>query len=214
VLALSLMTAGTFAAPAPPHEFSADIVTRDATGAQIDSGGKIYAAGGNVRIETSEASAGFFLIDGATGNALFVRPARQVFMDARRSSRLTQIFVPIDPRQPCPQWQAAAKNAGLGDAGGEWRCEPVDHETVDHHDTIKYRVTSPDHETSQRWVDPDLAFPVKLQSADGTTLTLEHIRVETQPPGLFSLPPDYHKLDPAALIERIRHSDVWAAPPD
>jgi hypothetical protein len=196
------------------HEFSADIVTRDATGAPIGGGAKVYVADGNVRIETSEASAGYFLINGETGNALFVRPARRVFIDAKRSTRLTQIFIPIDVHHPCPQWQAAAKNAGLPGAIGDWRCDQITNEGVDSQNAIEYHVTSPDRQTSQRWVDPSLAFPVKLQSADGTTITLEHVRVETQPPGLFELPPDYRKLDPAALIERIKHSDVWAAPPN
>jgi hypothetical protein len=57
-----------------------------------------------------------------------------------------------------------------------------------------------------------LAFPVKLRAADGTTMALEHIRFETQPASLFTLPPNYRKLEPQALIERVKHSDVWVAP--
>ncbi len=49
-----------------------------------------------VRIETPELADGFFLVDGAKPAAYFVRPAARVFMDARQSSRLTQIFVPVD----------------------------------------------------------------------------------------------------------------------
>jgi hypothetical protein len=201
------------AQPSPTREFSADIVTRDATGAPIDGGAKIYVANGNVRIETPEASAGYFLVNGETGKALFVRPARGVFMDAKRSTRLTQIFIPIDVHHPCPQWLAAAKNAGLPGAFSDWRCELVT-ASVGSHDAIEYNVTSPDRQSSQRWIDPGLAFPVKLQLTDGTTIALEHIRVEAQPPGLFEVPSDYRKLDPQALIERIKHSDVWAAPPN
>jgi hypothetical protein len=34
-----------------------------------------------------------------------------------------------------------------------------------------------------------------------------------QPTELFALPPGYQHFDPQALIERIKHSDVWAAAP-
>jgi hypothetical protein len=84
---------------------------------------------------------------------------------------------------------------------------------VDGRRTIEYRVVSPDQKWSRGWIDPDLEFPIKLRAADGTTIALEHIRVEAQPASLFALPPGYRKSDPQALIERIKHSDVWAGPP-
>jgi hypothetical protein len=80
-------------------------------------------------------------------------------MDAKQSTLLTQIFVPIDPIDPC------------------------------------------------------LKFPVKLRAVDGTTIALEHTRVEAQSANLFAVPPSYRRLDPQALIERIKHSDVWADSP-
>jgi hypothetical protein len=43
-------------------------------------------------------------------------------------------------------------------------------------------------------------------------LALEHIRIEAQPAGLFDIPPGFRKLDPRALIERIKHSDSWVDP--
>jgi hypothetical protein len=62
------------------------------------------------------------------------------------------------------------------------------------------------------WVDPDLEFPIKLRAADGTTIALEHIRLKAQPASLFAMPPGYRKSDPQALIDRIKHSDVWVGP--
>lgn len=38
---------------------------------------------------------------------------------------------------------------------------------------------------------------------------LEHIQVGPQPASLFTVPADYRKLDPQALIKRIQKSDVW-----
>src|ERR1700678_4410502 len=212
-LTLGMATAGASRGSSPAHEFSADIVSRDADGVSVGTGARLYVANRRVRIETPEASAGFFLIDGAAGTALFVRPAQQLFLDAKQSTRLTQIFVPVDPNDPCRQWQAAAKNAGVPSAGGDWRCGRGDTAIVDGRPSIEYGVVSPDRQWSRGWIDPDLEFPLKLRAADGTTIALEHIRVEAQPASLFALPPAYRKSAPQRLIERIKHSDVWAGPP-
>jgi hypothetical protein len=233
---LASVTVGVGAVPAAAsaeplpstQEFSADIVSRDSSGATIGTNGRLYAAHGKVRIETSDAAVGFFLTDGATATALFVRPRQRVFMDARQSTRLTRIFVPVEPTGPCAQWQAAAKNAGVPSAAGNWQCERTERASVesanvvpasaestsvDGRDTIEYTVTSPAGEAVHSWIATDLGFPVKWRASDGTTLTLERIRVEAQPPALFTMPADYRKSDPQALIDRIKHSDVWAAPP-
>ena len=195
-------------------EFSADIVSRDASGAAIGTGGRLYAASGKVRIETADAAAGFFLVDGTTATALFVRPQQRIFMDARQSTRLTRIFLPLDPGSPCAQWQAAAKASGLPSAAGDWHCERKENSSINGRETLEYSVTASDNAAAtQSWIAPDLGFPVKWRASDGTTFTLEHIRVEAQPAELFAVPADYRKLDPQALIERIKHSDVWAAPP-
>jgi hypothetical protein len=210
-LTLGLASAGAFAKAAPASEFSADIVSRDAAGLAIGAAAKLYVSNHKVRIETPEAAAGFLLIDADAGTAHFVRPAQQVFMDAKQSSLLTQIFVPVDVKDPCRRWQAAASNAGVPNAGGEWRCERIDDELIGDRRATLYRVASA-QSASRRWIDSDLEFPVRLLAADGTTIALEHIRIEAQPAGLFDIPPGFRKLDPRALIERIKHSDAWVDP--
>ena len=220
-LVLPTMLLASVAASADPpsskHDFSADIVTRDASGAEIGTSGRLYAASGKIRIETADAAAGYFLTDGTTATALFVRPQQRVFLDARQSTPLTRIFLPVDPSNPCAQWRTAAKASGLASATGEWHCERTGPSSVKFAgidpNTVEYTVTSPDRAATRGWIATDLNFPVKWRAADGTTLTLEHVRVEAQPPDLFALPPGYRKLDPQALIDRIKHSDVWAAPP-
>jgi hypothetical protein len=211
VLALALAGAGGFAQAAPAPDFSADIVSRDAAGLAKGTAAKLYVSNHKVRIETPEASGGFLLVDGDAGTAYFVRPAQQVFMDAKQSSRLTQIFVPLDPKNPCRQWQAAAATAGAPNAGGQWRCERIDDELVGDRRATRYQVFSAES-SSLRWIDSDLEFPVKLLAADGTAIALEHIRIEAQPPSLFDTPAGFRKLDPRALIERIKHSDAWVDP--
>src|ERR1700691_4863830 len=155
-LALGVASAGASRGSSPADEFSADIVSRDAAGVSVGTAARLYVANRMVRIETPEAPAGFFLIDGAAGTAFFVRSTQQVFMDAKQSTRLTQIFVPVDPNDPCRQWQAAAKNAGVPSAGGEWRCGRLDTAIVEGRRTIEYRAVSPDQKSSRGWTDPDV----------------------------------------------------------
>jgi hypothetical protein len=210
-LTLGLASAGAFAQAAHAIEFSADIVNRDAAGLAIGAAAKLYVSNHKVRIETPEAAAGFFLIDADAGTAYFVRPAQQVFMDAKQSSLLSQIFVPVDAKDPCRRWQAAAGNAGVPNAGGEWRCERINDEFVGDRRATLFHVASAGS-ASLRWIDSDLEFPIKLLASDGTAIALEHIQIEAQPASLFDLPPGFRKLDPRALIERIKHSDAWVEP--
>ncbi len=198
--------------PLPAPAFSADIVSGDAASSATSTVGRLYVARGKVRIEATAVATGFFIIDAAAATAPFVRPAQRVFMDARQSTLFTRIFLPLDPQAPCPQWEAAAHNAGIPDSGPDWHCERTGNTDTDTRHTLQYNVVSPGREWTQRWIDTDLQFPIKLRASDGTTLTLEHIRVEPQPPSLFALPADYRKADPQALIDRIRHSDVWVEP--
>ena len=206
------MSAGALAQAAHASEFSADIVSRDAAGTAIGAVAKLYVRNHMVRIEAPDAAAGFFLINGDAGTAQFVRPAQQLFMDASQSSRLTQIFVPVDAKEPCRQWQAAASNAGVAGAAGEWRCERTEEEIIDGRRAVQFRVSSPVSPSSRRWIDSDLEFPVKLLASDGTTIALENIRVEAQPANRFTIPPAFRNFDPRALIERVKRSDAWVDP--
>lgn len=204
-------SAGATAQPSAPS-FSADIVSRDTGGAFLGATAKLHAANHKVRIELPGAADGFFISDSDAGTALFVRSAQRIYLDARQSTPLTQIFVSVDPRDPCRQWQAAAATAGAVSAG-DWRCEPIERGIVEEREVIEYRVLSPDGRSSFGWVDSTIGFAVKWQAADGRTFVLENILLEAQPASLFSVPPDYRKLDPQALIERIKHSDVWVDSP-
>jgi hypothetical protein len=190
--------------------FSADIVTRDAKGLAAAGTGRLYVENRTVRIEAPGVD-GYFLVDGGTGTALFVQPARRLFMDAKQSTLLTQIFVPIDPKDPCPQWRTAATNAG---ASGDWTCELAETGAAGGRGMIEYRADFPYQRSSLLWIDADLKFPVKLRAADGTTIALENIRISVQPAIQFSIPPGFQKSDPQGLIDRIKRSDVWVGQPE
>lgn len=198
---------------AQAQEFSADLVSTNAAGQPDGHSGKIFVSNRHVRIETPDLPDGFLFVDGDHDATYFVRPAQRVFMDAKQSSRLTQLFVPVDPHDPCRQWQAMARIAGAADGGGRWRCERVGQEAPGEGDTIEYLAISPQDQRSHGWIDPRLKFLIRLQAEDGTAIDLENIRQGQQPSSLFEIPAGYHKFDPLRLIERIKQSDVWVEPP-
>jgi hypothetical protein len=84
-------------------------------------------------------------------------PMQLVFMDAKQSSLLTQILVPVDSDDPCGAWQAMANIARAANQGGQWRCERLGAEIAGEHAAIKYRATSPLGQQDYGWVDPQLS---------------------------------------------------------
>ena len=134
-------------------------------------------------------------------------------MDARQSTLLTQLFVHVDPADPCPQWQAMAVIAGASDRGGEWHCERLGEEIRDGRATIKYRAVSPRGQTRLGWIDSELKFLLKIGNEDGTAVNVKIIEEGPQPASLFKFPAKYSKFDPKQLIERMKQSDVWVPPP-
>jgi hypothetical protein len=202
-----------FSAPAKPQQFSADLTRTGAGNTDPRPGGKLNVSNNKVRIETSDAPGGFFLIQGDANAAYFVRPAQKIFMDAKQSSLLAQVFVAVDPDDPCARWQVMAKIAGAASQGTEWHCERIGDGTVDERRTVKYRAISPRNLRYFAWIDPQLHFPVRLQSEDGAVVDLVNIREAPQPEELFAVPASYRKFDPQQLINVIKQSDVWVEPP-
>lgn len=207
-LLISLTSFAAFSLDSPTREFAADVVRRDSRGGNPAIVARLYAAAGKVRIEAADVPGGFFLIDPAS-SAWLVRPAQRIYVYARQSSALTQIFVPIDAADPCPQWQAAREDSVAGKDAQHWSCERIGAQAFR---VVAQAGASGDRAVEQRFIDPQLQFPVKLLGADGATLTLEHIQLAPQSADLFNVPAGYHLLDPQALVERIKHSDVWAGP--
>jgi hypothetical protein len=195
---------------AQAQQFSADLVTTRGDGEAAVAAGKLRVSHDNVRIETPELADGFFLINGARPTAYFVRPAAGTFMEARQSSRLTRIFVPVDPGDPCRQWQIMARLAGAADQG-DWRCERVGEGTIGGRSTIAYRIVSTPARELLGWIDTARKFPLRIKTEDGSTITAENVRDEPQPAQLFEIPPGFRKFDPQTLIQRIKQSDVWVA---
>jgi hypothetical protein len=165
-----------------------------------------------VRIETSDFADGFFLVDGAKPAATFVRPAAKVFMDARQSTALTQMFVAVDPDEPCRQWRAMASLAAPVNSD-KWQCERDGEGAVGDRRADIYRIVAASGVSFVGWVDRERRFPLQIKTTDGTVIAVEDIHDEPQPAQTFEIPPGLRKFDPRALIDRIRQSDVWVAPP-
>ena len=197
-------------AAAHAQQFSADLVIVRQEGAAAEPAGKLHVLGGKVRLETPELADGFFLVDGATPAAYFVRPAARVFMDARQSSQLTRLFVPVDPDDPCRQWQAMAKLAGSADHG-VWRCERAGEETIGGRSVVTFDAVSTTGRELVGWIDAARKFPLRIKTQDGAVITAENIRDEPQPAQLFEVSPGFRKFDPLSLINQIKQSDVWVA---
>src|SRR3984893_11446740 len=142
-------------APAQAQQFSADLVTTHADGTATASAGKLRVFNDKVRIETPDFADGFFLIDGANRASYFTRPAQRIIMDARQSSRLTQMFVPVDLSDPCRQWQDMARLAGATDRNDPWRCERIGEEIIEGRRAAAYRIISTPGRDIVGWIDSD-----------------------------------------------------------
>ena len=208
---LAMLAALASVAPGQAQQFSAEL-TRSQHGITA-AAGRLNVSGDKARIESADFPDGFFLIDNAKPAAYFVRPAQAVFMDARQSTLLTRLFVPLDPDNPCRDWQKMAVIAGLAEQG-DWRCESAGVETIEAHEPTAYRATPAVGRPFIGWIDRARRFPLKITTDDGTTISAENVRDQQQPASLFELPKGARKFDPQALIEQIKHSDVWVAAPD
>jgi hypothetical protein len=209
---IALASVAAAALESPSREFTADIISRDSSGAAMATVARLYAARGKVRIEPVELPGGFFLIDHEAPSTLLVRPAQRVYMNARQSSPLTQIFVPVDIAEPCRQWRSAVEDAGAGKRTDRWRCEMHAKIDMEGRKTLEFRTISANDTEDRRFIDVQLKFPLRVIAADGASLTLENIRVSLQQADLFALPSDYRLFDPRAVVERVKHSDVWVQP--
>jgi hypothetical protein len=195
------------------QQFSADLVGTAAASGAAQTAGKIYVSNAKVRIETPDFPGGLFLVDGNAHTAYFVKPAQRVVMDAKQSSWLTQILVPLDPSDPCRQWQAMAEAAGATDRGGQWQCSRAGLDSASERNLITYRAISPQGASIDCRIDPQLGFVVSAHRDDGAAIDLENVQEEPLPAALFEVPANFLRFDPHQLIDRIKHSDVWLEPP-
>jgi hypothetical protein len=209
--------AGTLAcAPANAQEFSADVTTIYAERG-FSNAGKLSVSNGKVRFETPDVPNAYFLVNSNPTSAYLIRPAQRVFMDAAQSNRVILLFVSVNPDDPCPQWLAMSKLAGLPDQSPQqetqWRCDRGGSDMMNGRNTVRFLASTLDGRRRTGWIDPLLRFPLKIAAEDGATFELRNIVEEAQPPDRFEIPPGSVKFDPRQLIERLKKSDVWVDRP-
>src|SRR5579872_1399382 len=95
---IALAFAAVISSPAAAQQFSADLVTAGKEAAP----GKIYVSNGKVRMENAGAR-GTFLADARANTAYVLMPQQKMYMDMKSAGRMTQVFMPVDPENPCPQ---------------------------------------------------------------------------------------------------------------
>jgi hypothetical protein len=192
-------------------QFSADIVSVNANGEPAAQPGRLYVSDDKVRIETPDVAGGYFVVDETSNAAFFVRPAKEIFMEARQSSLLTQILISVDPADPCRKWQAMAVSAGAAAAahGGQWRCEQIGEEIIDGRKTIGYSMASPMKKQGAGWIDLELKILLRTKTEGGASIELKNIQEGPQPASLFEIPASFQKFDPQALLEIVKKSDAW-----
>ncbi|HVJ54261.1 MAG TPA: hypothetical protein VM689_17480 [Aliidongia sp.] len=210
------LSCGLFSAASHAQQFSASVVDLKPDGSKRSMGesGKLYVSDSKIRIDRSEASDTRFVIDTEKATAIVIAPGQRLYMDAKQSSILTELLVPVDPEAPCAKWEAMAKIAG--DAGpdghGEWQCEQAGTEDLNGRSAVKITMTSPRGVHSTGWIDDKLKFLIKMQTADGAVIELRDIAEGPQQANLFDTPAGFHKYDVEQLIARVKQTDAWVEP--
>src|ERR1700753_2542348 len=172
---------------ASAQQFSAELSRRDAAGQHTR--GRLLVAGDKIRIEAPDLQTGFFLVRTDAKTAYFVQPDRGVFMDAMQSSILTELLVPVDPDAPCPQWQAMAQISGSATGCAAWQCNRIGTETRDGHTVLKYELTSPRGRRYSTWIDPQLRYVVRIETASDESMTeLMNVQQAPQADSAFAMP--------------------------
>jgi hypothetical protein len=195
------------------QEFSASVVLTGASDQSKTGLGRVLVADGKVHLELPDFRDGYFLVDPATVTAYYVSTTRRVFMEARQSSRVAQVLVPVDPDHPCEQWQAVAVIVGIGDPQHHWRCDRAGEELVGTRRAIRYQAVASDERQYDVWIDPEIRFPIKIRAEVDAMVEITNIEQGPQPSAAFQVPPGFGKFDPQGLIDRIKQSDVWVETP-
>jgi hypothetical protein len=185
-----LVAALLIASPAMAQEFSADLVTR---GSAAQPTQKIFVSGDKARVETGDADGSVLIADSSAGVAYMMMPPQRLYIVSTNAVAvdMARLFHPADPNDPCTEWLKLVADRGPGAT-----CLRVGEETIDGRPTIKFEGVSPEHEHGFAWVDPALHYIIKVESANGDGMALEHIVEAPQPTELFTVPADYRRVDP------------------
>ncbi len=182
-------------------QFSGEFVNSGKQDSEF-SRAKIYVGDHKMRIEpegknaNSHMDASAIVMDGNGGNSFAVIDDQHMVIEnlpmGRRGSTLPEAMASIDVNDPCgsinkwhDQHQAMSKDTHLSN------CKNLGTENVNGRTATKWQATNEKGQTGYFWLDPELHFIIKADSADGGKFSIENIKEGTQPASLFEPPAGY-----------------------
>src|SRR5205807_952153 len=188
------MVAPVFAVQAPqPQPFSADMtVTRGKGGESM--AGKVYFSVPKTRMDMTAHGQNISVIsNGAAQTSYVIMHQQHMYMEmhANQANPMTRNMPKFDssfdPQNPCgKQADVTCKKAGT--------------ETVNGRVCDKWVTTDKNGKTSTAWVDQKLYFPIKVLSAEGSTMELSNVKEGAQPASTFEVPAGYRKMDLGGMM--------------
>lgn len=188
------MVAPVFAVQAPqPQPFSADMTVTPGKGGE-SMAGKVYFSVPKTRMDMTAHGQNISVIsNGAAQTSYVIMHQQHMYMEmhANQANPMTRNMPKFDssfdPQNPCgKQADVTCKKAGT--------------ETVNGRVCDKWVTTDKNGKTSTAWVDQKLYFPIKVLSAEGSTMELSNVKEGAQPASTFEVPAGYRKMDLGGMM--------------
>ena len=207
-LVMTLFTAPLFA----QKQFSAEVVDASKQGGFSHS--KIYMGERKIRIEPegkqsdSAMNPTAIIMDAdAQKNYVVIDEQRIVVENVPSSMRTTKMLPDVwwhlDVNDPCGSMRKWREENNMREDRSEWsNCKNLGSERVNGRSATKWQATNGQGETGYFWLDPELHFPLKVESKD-SHMTLENIKEGTQPASLFEPPAGYRVVTMQQMVQEM-----------
>ena len=201
ICTLMFLTVSSAYAFQGPQPFSADFSTTSTNG-NVHMNGKFYFSLPNLRMDMTDTgqhqNAGPFggkmsiIVDGGNKISYMLMTDQQMYMEFATDSNN-----PMAQRMPRFQ-DFNGDPCSVGNPGNA-TCKKLGTETINGRTCDKWEVTDKSGNKETLWIDQKLHFPIKSQTANGTTTEFTNIKEGAQDAALFKVPPGYHKFDPSMM---------------
>ena len=171
------------------QDFSANVVyfevPRIAGAKSPQAPSKLYVSKDKIRLQTYGFTDAILLVNGAEHSTVALYPSRKIYQQLAGSS---QYFRVENANDACADWQKATDQ--------KIACEKAGEEEVNSRHTVKYlNKDAKGGSTSAVWVDADLKFVVKWETAT-TGAELRGIKEEKLSSEMFIVPDEYKLMMP------------------
>ncbi len=174
---------------------------------------KIYVGDHKLRIEPEGAQAHSpmtptaIVMDGAGQKSFVVIDSEKVVIQnalngPRSTTYLPEAMATMDTNDPCSsinRWHeehhALSKSTQLSN------CKNLGTEHINGRTATKWQATNGEGQTGYFWLDPELHFIIKADSAEGGHMSLENIKEGTQPAKLFEPPAGYRVMTMQQMMQ-------------